>query len=536
MAEEYEEVHEEEHVEYEESHHSLMEIFDELSFKEKWHKVGEGLKAPKDSGDYKWAKLQVQRLSAPLAALLVPILAIIILMSIAVTGVAKKEIQVEILDPEPIEELEEIEELIEEFEPPEPVEMDVPDDVSLTDVTADVPSPPQDFSPKPAELDAVALTRSPVILRGVLGSRNPGAIGAALAGYGGSGKTEAAVLRALRWLKKNQNDDGSWKKTKPAMTALALLTFLAHGETPASEEFGSTVEAAIKWLVNNQTEAGRFKGRDGHDYSHPIATYALCEAYAMTKIPMVKYAAEKAMDIVIKGQHESGGWDYGCKQTLRDDTSYMGWCAQALKAGYLADIEIEDVDMHMRLAADGFRKNYGGSEGYGGFGYTGPGNKNAGLTGVGVLCMQLLGAAKAPEVRGGLNSLEATTFNWEGGGVHNKNYYWYYVTQAKFHEGGDVWNRWNRTFSPVLVKEQTVIPKDKSGYVDHKGKPHEIGWWEMEHGITGHTDGEVMDTCLCALQLQVYYRYLPTFKAPKDIDEEELSLTDDDEDIEIEIL
>jgi hypothetical protein len=277
-----------------------------------------------------------------------------------------------------------------------------------------------------------------------------------------------------------------------------------------------------------------FNNRDGHNYSHPIATYALCEAFAMTKIPQVKYAAEKAMDVIIKGHHESGGWDYNCKQNERDDTSYMGWCAQALKAGYLADIEIEDIDMHMRLAVDGFRKNYRDADGYGGFGYTGPGM--GGLTGVGVLCMQLLGATKANEVRNGLNTLEKTTFNWEGGGNFNNNYFWYYITQAKFHAGGDVWNRWNKTFSPVLVKEQTRIPKEKSGYVDHKGVPKEIGWWEMDKAITGHTDGEVMDTTLCALQLQVYYRYLPTFKSPKDIDEVEISLSDDDDDIVIEIL
>ena len=534
MADEPQEFLEEQEVEYEDHHHSLMEIFEELSFKEKWQKVAHGLKEPPDSGEHKWAKLQVQRLSAPLAALIVPIVAIVILMTIAVTGVAKREIQVEIIEPEQVEDLEEIEELIEEFEPPEPVEMDMPDDVSFTEVTADVPSPPQDFSPAPAELDSVALTRSPVIMRGILGTRNPGARGALLAGYGGGKGTEAAVLRALRWLKKNQNDDGSWNKTKPAMTGLALLTFLAHGETPASEEFGSTVEAAIKWLVNNQNAAGMFKNRDGHNYSHPIATYALCEAFAMTKIPMVKYAAEKAMDVIIKGQHESGGWDYNCVQNKRDDTSYMGWCAQALKAAYLAGLEVEEVDMHMRLAVDGFRKNYKNSDGYGGFGYTSPGM--GGLTGVGVLCMQLLGAAKADEVRNGLNTLEKTTFNWDGTGTYNKNYYWYYITQAKFHVGGDVWNRWNRIFSPVLVKEQTIIEKERSGYVDHKGIPRETGWWEMDNAITGHTDGEVMDTCLCALQLQVYYRYLPTFKTPKDIDEAEISLTDDDDDIEIEIL
>ena len=78
------------------------------------------------------------------------------------------------------------------------------------------------------------------------------------------------------------------------MTGYALLTYLAHGETPASPEFGETVEKAIRFLVDSQEPSGRFRGRDGHDYTHPIATYALCEAYGLTKVPMLKEAAEKA--------------------------------------------------------------------------------------------------------------------------------------------------------------------------------------------------------------------------------------------------
>ena len=38
--------------------HDMMELFDELTFSEKWKKVSEGLKMPKDSGEYKWAKFQ----------------------------------------------------------------------------------------------------------------------------------------------------------------------------------------------------------------------------------------------------------------------------------------------------------------------------------------------------------------------------------------------------------------------------------------------------------------------------------------------
>ena len=529
MSENMEEV---QHLDEEWMHqyHSLMEIFEELTFKEKVRRVLNGLKQPKDTGEYKWAKLQMLRLWAPVSAVAVPVLVVLVLMSLAVIKPPARVVEVQIIDPEVLDDLEDFEEIIEEpLEPPE-VDMEIPDEAVVTDFENPIPAPATDFSPKPQDFDSVAIVKSPVILRGILGSRSPGQRGSALARHGGSGATEGAVLRALRWLKKNQNSDGSWNKTKPAMTGLALLTFLAHGETPDSEEFGYTVESAIRWLIDNQDGGGHFNGRDVHDYSHPIATYALCEAFALTTIPMVKDAAEKATKIVVAGQHASGGWDYNCGQTTRDDTSYMGWCAQALKAAKLAGLDVEGLDAAMKKAVNGFRKNYTTSGGYGVFGYTSPGN--TGLTGVGVLCMQLLGAAKSAEVKNGLLSLENTTFNWEGGGTYNNNYYWYYITQARFHAGGNSWDSWNKLFSPVLVNKQTVIPK---AIQDAKGKMVDIGFWEMKKEITGHTDGVVMDTTLCALQLQVYYRYLPTYRTPKDI-EAEIILEDKAEDIDVEIL
>ncbi len=445
----------------------------------------------------------------------------------------KRQVKVKIKEQEQIEELdEEIDFETEPIEPPEPIEIDFVPDNSMNIDSPLPPSPNVEVSPSPADIDTVATIKSPVVMRGIFGSRTGGARGAALRAYGGGGLTEGAVIRALRWLKKEQASDGSWPSTKPAMTALALLTFLAHGETPASEEFGPTVEKAIQFLVGAQNADGHFTGRDGHDYTQPIVAYALCEAFALTKVPMVKAAAEKAILPVLRGQNPSGGFDYNLTPSERDDTSYMGWCAQAIKAAKMAGIDAPGINDVSKMAIKGFQKN---SDPYGGFGYTGP-SAGHGLTGVGVLCMQLLGASKKSECTAGLAALEQATFEWlpdGGGGRMNKNYYWYYITQAKFHHGGSTWDTWNAKFSPVLVKNQTVI---KDGIKDAKGKLKDIGWWDMPEQLSGHTGGNdaVMNTCLCALQLQVYYRYLPTFKPPQD-EEEEVDFAQDDGDIEIEI-
>lgn len=508
----------EQQVQQEPRLHDIMELFEELSFREKWKKVSAGLKQPKDSGEYKWAKLQMIRLSAPAAAIVVPVILIMIVgLLAAIAPPPPQKVEVSIIEPEQVEELEDIkEEIIEPPDPPEPEEVEPTDIISDSpyagaDPTA-TPGPVADFSPQPTTFDAVAIVKSPVVMRGIYGSRSPGARGSALAGGGGGSVTEAAVLRALRYLKKNQNEDGSWETVKPAMTSFALLCYLAHGETPSSEEFGETVEKAIRYLLSIHNGNGRFNGEGA--YGLPIIAYALCEAYGMTQVPDIKYVAEYALREIIKGQHPSGGWDYGCRQNDRDDTSVMGWCAQALKAGKMAGLEVDGLDEACKKSIDGFKKNFQGGYEMGGFGYTGP--SMSGLSPIGALCMQLHGAGDQEQVKGSLNLFK--TEKWMLYDLDQPSlgaaslYYWYYLTQVKFYAGGETWNEWNKIFSPELVKKQNIIKKDDSGYVDHKGEPRDIGFWDQYKGH-GHENNPVFSTVLCTLQLEVYYRYLPTFKA-----------------------
>ena len=526
---EYEEF--EELVEADELHRNhLLELFDTMSLREKFRRVISGLKEPHDTGEYKWARLQTQRLMAPASAVVVPTLACVLLVLFAAFKADDSKSHIVEIAPEPEEEkLEDIEKHeIEKLEfEPEPI------DVNFSDLDVNVkmpdPTPVPDFSPQPAPIDSVAIVKSPIVMKGIYGSRAPGARGRAMGRYGGSRAGEDCVLRALRWLKKNQNSEGSCPNHKAAMTGLALLTFLAHGETPASPEFGDTVERAIRYLIESQDAAGGWPRR----YEHPIATYALCEAYGLTRVPMVKEAAAKGVDILIAGQNPAGGWRYTMTPNDESDSTVMSWCVQAIKAAKMAGLENDGLDDCLKRAILGFKGNYSDGGDKGGFGYTGPGM--SGLTGAGVLCLQLLGVPNAPEVRKGQVFLDATTFNWEGGGVNNKNYYWYYITQAKFHDGGERWARWNNLFAPTLIKHQTIVAKDKSGYVDHKGQPQDIGHWDMNGEISGHTDGVVMNTALCTLQLEVYYRYLPTFHKPEDLGIAEVAAEEDDGDIEIEV-
>ena len=51
---------------------------------------------------------------------------------------------------------------------------------------------------------------------------------------------------------------------------------------------------------------------------------------------------------------------------------------------------------------------------------------------------------------------------------------------------------------------------------DYTGKEHKQGYYENKDA---HTSRPYMDTCLTALQLMVYYRYLPTTSVKAGADE-----------------
>ena len=246
-----------------------------------------------------------------------------------------------------------LDELLDEIKPPE--ELPEMTEITPPEVDMDMTPPPdvQDFAAAPqmdtvTELNIASDAISPIVMRGLapgqMSNRSGSGRAAAIGAYGGQwGQyAEAAVLRALEWLRINQNQDGSWgTHDKEAMTGLGILTFLAHGETTASEKYGQTVERAIRYLVARQNEKGEFAKTDttAGTYSQAICVYALSEAYGMTRIPSLKSVMEKGVQLLIDGQQAGGGYDYKFAKGDRRDTSLGGWCCQAMKAAYIGGAE-----------------------------------------------------------------------------------------------------------------------------------------------------------------------------------------------------
>ena len=495
-------------------------------------RIMKGLSAPKESGEHKEAMMAVTRIFGPtFVSLLVCFLVLATLFTLVAskTITQSRQVDVTIMEPETVD-LDEIKDLMKDIEI-EPIEPPINNMENLTDMP-DIAPPVEapTMSDQTVELTAPVplLTKSPLVLRNLYGNRMSAASRqGAMKAYRGSRQGEDAVLRALRWLKKKQDPDGSWKTASTvdhvAMTGLALLTFLAHGETPASEEFGPTVQKAIQWLIDHQAKSpnGKFSQ---NSYTHGICAYAVSEAYALTKIMAIRDAMDKAIDFLIQGQQEHGGFDYGYARGpahKRFDTSVAGWNIQALKAASMAGC----THTNLKSAIDKsimFLKTQSYAQNGRGFVYSGvPGQPSAAggswtMTGVGTLCMQLLGRANDPEAKQGVVVLEPLTCAWPAGKDAKPHVYgWYYVTQAKFQKGDSTWNAWNAQFNKQFVDNQ-IKEDDGCGY-----------WPVGDHG------GPVYATCLATLSLEVYYRYLPTYKKAEETETVTAGAVDD---VKIEIL
>ena len=328
---------------------------------------------------------------------------------------------------------------------------------------------------------------------------------------GGKKESEEAVLKGLRWLVKNQNPDGSWGKgggpIGAAMTGFSILSFLGHGETPVSAEFGPTMQKALDWVLKNgQANDGRLSMEKQFSqpgvYAHAIVTYGLGEYYTMTKDERVMELLKKAVGYIVEGQGPDGGWMYSYDKT-QSDTSVSGWQIQALKAAHLSGLDIAGVDSALDKSMLNLQRVRGKN---GGFGYRDAASEKYSLTGAGVLCTYFWKQEKDKMVRDGIEYImDHTKKDFPVEYKHDKAdlYAWYYNTQACLMVGGAAWNTWNRLFQMEVVKNQNP----DGSWPPLAGKS---AGGELQRAPEGM--GPFYRTNLCILMLEVYYRYMPTTK------------------------
>jgi hypothetical protein len=335
-------------------------------------------------------------------------------------------------------------------------------------------------------------------------------------GFGATQDSEAAVNAALRWLAANQSASGRWEPRRTGggagqasdgqnrfgagstadtgITGLALLAFLAAGNTHLEGPYRVNVQRGLEFLLSMQEADGNLGASQNmyeKMYCHAMATCAISEAFAMTRDERLRAGVRRAIGYTLDAQDRTtGGWRY--RPGDPGDTSQLGWQVMALKSAQLAGFDIPDGT---RLGIERFLKSVtlGRSSGLACYQPVRPVPTRS-MTAEALVCRQFMGLADTPAALA-----EASGYLLEevpGAGTTNF-YYWYYGTLSLYQAQGPAWQRWNDAMQKTLIGSQR-----KDGEL--------AGSWDPDP-VWGGCGGRAYSTALGALCLEVYYRFLPLY-------------------------
>ena len=545
-----------------------------------------------------------QHISGPLISIVAHIVILILLAIFVVSEEAVMEEAAEV-----VVEMKEME--VEPPPPPEPPDpqeqplQDYVEDPVFHDVPADAPTPTPSLSTDnapPSQSTAQSVETStagdiselfpdnsvPVVqtnnsalkLTGAYKARSGEGRKAALKAGGGGDNTERAVIRALDWLVKVQNDDGSWGdwqddyNQKVQLTCLALLAMLAHGETTQSERYGDALHKGLMLVLSWANGVGERRGtgwgrheagvNENNDvqykhndwYAMSRIAIVLAEGYAITRIPALEEGMNRVVTRLINEMNPSGGFGWHWDKRLEKNIDYFSLDGgsrmyNALYSAYNAGCEVSGTDYNGKTvtiedaidrAISAISKHHANAKG--GFSYSAQNEKKtvaAGFdsTGAGTLYLFLMGyngnaAQKGYEwlLRHRPNGKENSELkmDWNNLPSQTSSLGWYYMTQALFQATGGQgteWRKWNRQMTTTLIKEQSkdgywecpadkykqwevVKERQKNGRIKEIKRQKQYNESKLG-GFTEH-NSRLWATVYFTLTLEVYYRYLPTFK------------------------
>ncbi len=359
---------------------------------------------------------------------------------------------------------------------------------------------------------------------------------------------QQALADALGWLAAHQTSDGYWDadefmledrwndqppsdgKGNPAVdvgvTGLALLAFLGDGSTAEAGPFAANVARAIAWLRAAQRDDGLFGEEVGNPtlYNHAIATLAMAEAYRLCgHSPFLRPIVQRGASLLARARNPYGAWRYALEPNGDNDTSITGWSVFALKAASDAGVQVDKGSFDGALAwldtmtaASSGRTGYAWGDGGGGPGSLPsrtvnarqrfPATESEALTAVSLLCREFLtDAARVrrwedhPQfelLKKQVGLIQSKPPRWDLAAGSADFYYWYYATYALNQWGGQPWKDWERALGRALLPAQRREHARDNFY----------GSWDPADAW-GEDGGRVYSTAICALMLEVYYRY-----------------------------
>lgn len=352
--------------------------------------------------------------------------------------------------------------------------------------------------------------------------------------------TEESLERALDWLARHQNEDGSWSAAGYAsvcgdptcastglrpgggdidvgLTGLALLSFLGRGYTHVSRDriadrpIGEILRRGLTYLVDRQDAEGCIGARSGeYMYNHLIAALAVCEDYALTGSTQMYDAARLAVDFTIAARNPGRGWRYEARAG-DNDTSVTGWAVMVLHSAELAGLDFDRAAYEGAMAW--FESVLSESDNTTGSrtweaGYQVPRDwpiairgvndqysHHPSMTAIWIMSEAFIRRQKTSRMEAGARAIVADLPARDDAEVDF--YYWYYGSLAMWQVSGRGWDAWEAALVPALVDTQN---RDSCA----RGSWEPVDRWSCR-------GGRVYATAINALTLEVYYRYENAF-------------------------
>jgi len=303
--------------------------------------------------------------------------------------------------------------------------------------------------------------------------------------------TRRQTGRALEWLAKKQNADGSWSESRyphnTAITSFALLAFMSQGHLPGQGLYGPEVSRGARYLISSANSEGYVVGsRGGNMYCHGMATLALGELWGMTGGDELRGTLVKAVDLIVRCQNREGGWRYD-PQPSGADISVTIMQVMALRAAKNGGLHVPDETLRKAIAY--IQSCYDPRTG--GFGYQPYTRSRPGFarTAAGICVLQLSGAYDAEQIPKGVEYLKAN--------FDSREHYWYghyYAAHAMHQIGGKEWDEWYAKLRDTMLRRQG-----------------EDGSWTRA-GFDREGVGPVYATAIAVIALSVPAGYLPIFQ------------------------
>lgn len=339
-------------------------------------------------------------------------------------------------------------------------------------------------------------------------------------------RVDAAAERALAWLAREQQPDGSFATDpygQPGVTGLVTLAFLSWGHAPGSGRYGPTLDRAVDYILSCQRVNGLISAEGPDDpivpasvkfaysvpstYNHAISALTLSETYGISgehADARTQHAIEKALEVSLQMQkwnrspENSGGWRY--LHTTDSDLSVAGWHLMFLRSAKNAgfDVPAAPIDNAVAFVLRCFSPEFKTFE----YDVKPEDRRTRAMAGAGIMALAHSGMHRRPEAVQAADWILAHGFASYNGSDHvsptyrgdRYHYGVFYCTQAMYQMGGRHWAEFFPRTVPVLLANQSPD-----------------GSWQPESSQDMRF-GSTYTTALVVLALGAPNQFLPIFQ------------------------